>query len=151
MVLETGAPVPEVTATTQDDERTTVEFVDPTVLFFYPRDGTPGCTTEATQFDAELETYGDADVAVYGVSTDDAESHREFADSEDLDVTLLADPDERIAEAFGVPVNNGAATRTTFVCAQRQVCGLYEGVNPDGHARNVLKDILDIGLATLEE
>jgi peroxiredoxin Q/BCP len=65
-------------------------------------------------------------------------------------VTLLADPEGHIAEAFGVPVSNGAAERTTFVCAQRQVCGLYEGISPDGHARNVLRDILDIGLATLE-
>lgn len=151
MVLETGATVPEITATTQDGERTTVEFVEPTALFFYPRDDTPGCTTEATQFDAELETYREAGVAVYGVSTDDADSHHDFAESEALDVTLLADPDERIAEAFDVSVTNGAATRTTFVCAQRQVCGLYEGVDPDGHARNVLTDILDIGLATLEE
>jgi peroxiredoxin Q/BCP len=150
MVLDTGEPVPEVTATTQDGERVTVDFVDPTVLFFYPRDGTPGCTTEATQFDAELDTYREAGVAVYGVSTDDIESHHDFVDSENLDLTLLADPDERVAEAFGVPVSNGAAGRTTFVCAQRQVCGLYEGVRPDGHARNVLEDILDIGLATLE-
>jgi peroxiredoxin Q/BCP len=150
MVLDTGDPVPEVTATTENGERVTVEFVDPTVLFFYPRDGTPGCTTEANQFDAELETYDEAGVEVYGVSTDDADSHREFADSENLSVTLLADPDRRITEAFGVPVTNGAATRTTFVCAERQVCGLYEGVSPDGHARDVLTDILDIGLASLE-
>ena len=150
MVLETGTQVPEVNATTQHGERVTVEFVEPTVLFFYPRDATPGCTTEATQFDAELDTYREAGVDVYGVSTDDVESHREFADSEDLEVTLLADPEETVAEAFGVPVENGAAKRTTFVCAKRQVCGLYEGVSPDGHARNVLKDILDIGLASLE-
>ena len=150
MVLDTGDSVPEVTATTQEGERVTVTFADPTVLFFYPRDGTPGCTTEAKQFDAELETYRDAGVDVYGVSTDDADSHREFAQHENLDVTLLADPDERIAEAFDVPVKDGATERTTFVCAQKQVCGLYEGVSPDGHARNVLKDILDIGLATLD-
>ena len=150
MVLDTGEAVPEVTATTQDGERVTVEFVEPTVLFFYPRDGTPGCTIEATEFDAELDAYREAGVAVYGVSTDDADSHRGFADSEDLDVTLLADSEERIAEAFGVPVLNGATKRTTFVCARRQVCGLYEGVHPDGHARDVLADVLDTGLASLE-
>ncbi|MFC7132231.1 MULTISPECIES: peroxiredoxin [Salinibaculum] len=151
MVLDTGEPVPQVTATNQDGDRVTVDFVAPTVLYFYPRDDTPGCTTEATQFDAELDAYREAGVAVYGVSTDDADSHRTFADAHDLDVELLADPDGKIADAFGVDTTDGAATRTTFVCARRQVCGLYERVHPDGHARNVLFDILDIGLATLPE
>jgi peroxiredoxin Q/BCP len=76
MVLETGTAVPEVSATTQDGERVTVEFAAPTVLFFYPRDGTPGCTTEARQFDAELDAFREAGAQVYGVSTDDADSHR---------------------------------------------------------------------------
>jgi len=150
MVLDTGQPVPEVTATTQDGERITVEFAAPTVLFFYPRDGTPGCTTEACQFDARLEQYGEAGVAVYGISTDDAGSHRRFAREEGLDVTLLADPRERIADAFDVDVSGGAAARTTVVCARRQVCGVYEGVHPDGHARNVLRDVHRLGLANLK-
>ena len=151
MVLDTGAAVPQVTATNQAGDRVTLTFDEPTVLYFYPRDGTPGCTTEAEQFQAELDTYSEAGVAVYGVSTDDAGSHREFADEHDLGFDLLADPDGRIAEAFGVDVTDGAAERTTFVCARGQVCGIYEGVRPDGHARNVLKDILDVGLASLDD
>jgi peroxiredoxin Q/BCP len=150
MPLEPGAPVPPVTASTQAGERVTVDFAAPTVLFFYPADATPGCTTEATQFDAELPTYREAGVAVYGVSTDDVAAHRAFASDEDLDVSLLADPDAKVAEAFDVPLENGRAARTTFVCADGQVCGLYEGVSPDGHARNVLRDVLDTGLASLE-
>jgi peroxiredoxin Q/BCP len=151
MPLEPGEPVPPVTATTQDDERITVDFDEPTVLFFYPEDGTSGCTIEARQFDTELETYADAGVTVYGISTDGVDSHRAFADDEDLDVTLLADPDAKVAEAFGVELRNGAAARTTFVCADGQICGLYEGVQPDGHARNVLMDMLNEGLVTLPE
>jgi len=145
MMLEPGEKVPEVTATTQDGDRITVNFVEPTVLYFYPRDGTPGCTTEACQFDSTLDTYDKFDIRVYGVSTDDADSHREFADKHDLSFDLLADPDGKIADAFGVPVENGAARRTTFVCCQRQVCGLYEGVQPDGHAKTVLADLVDVG------
>ena len=151
MPLEPGDPAPPVTAATQTGERVTVDFEDPTVLFFYPADATPGCTTEANQFDRELETYRDAGVAVYGVSTDDVDSHAAFADEEDLGVTLLADPDAKIAEAFGVEVEEGRAARTTFVCAGGQICGLYEGVRPDGHARNVLMDMLDEGLVSLAE
>lgn len=150
MVLETGTAVPEVSAATQDGERVIVDFAAPTVLFFYPRDGTPGCTTEARQFDAELETFHEAGAYVYGVSTDDAESHRTFADEHDLGFDLLADPDGKVADAFGVDTSGGATDRTTFVCAGGQVCGLYEGVRPDGHAREVLRDILDMGLASLE-
>ena len=151
MVLETGAVVPQVTATNQDGDRVTVTFEQPTVLYFYPRDDTPGCTTEAEQFQAELETYREAGVAVYGVSTDDAESHREFAEAHDLEFDLLADPDGKIADAFDVAMSDGATERTTFVCTQGQVCGIYEGVHPDGHARNVLNDILDVGLASLDD
>ncbi len=150
MVLGTGTSVPEVSATTQDGERVTVDFAAPTVLFFYPRDGTPGCTTEALQFDAELETFREAGARVYGVSTDDAESHRAFAAEHDLGIDLLADPDGKVADAFGVDTSGGAADRTTFVCAGRQVCGVYEGVHPDGHARQVLQDMLDMGLVSLD-
>jgi Peroxiredoxin len=151
MLLDTGDPAPRVTATNQDGERVTVDFAAPTVLYFYPRDGTPGCTTEAEQFDAELDTYREAGVRVYGVSTDDAGSHREFADEQNLAVELLADPEGAVADAFGVDTTGGAADRTTFVCAGEQVCGVYEGVRPDGHARQVLGDMLEMGLVSLEE
>jgi peroxiredoxin Q/BCP len=151
MPLDTGDPAPQVTATNQDGERVTVDSAAPTVLYFYPWDGTPGCTTEAEQFDAELDTYREAGVRVYGVSTDDAGSHREFAADRGLGFDLLADPEGRVAEAFGVDTTGGAADRTTFVCAGGQVCGVYEGVRPDGHARQVLRDMLEMGLVSLEE
>jgi peroxiredoxin Q/BCP len=150
MALDTGEPVPPVTATTQDGDRITVEFAAPTVLYFYPRDGTPGCTTEAAEFDAELDAFQEAGVAVYGVSTDDADSHRTFAAEHDLGFDLLADPDGNVADAFGVDTAGGVADRTTFVCARRQVCGVYEGVRPEGHARAVLRDMVGMGLVSLE-
>lgn len=151
MILDTGDPAPRVTATNQDNERVTVDFAVPTVLYFYPRDGTPGCTTEANQFDAELDTFREAGVRVYGVSTDDADSHGEFAAERGLGFDLLADPEGAVADAFGVDTTGGAADRTTFVCAGGQVCGVYEGVRPDGHARQVLRDMLETGLVSLEE
>ncbi|EMA31250.1 redoxin domain-containing protein, partial [Halobiforma nitratireducens] len=63
MPLEPGADAPTITAPNQDGEDRTLEFETPTVLYFYPRDDTPGCTVEATQFQRELETYRDAGVA----------------------------------------------------------------------------------------
>jgi peroxiredoxin Q/BCP len=151
MPLDTGEPAPEITAQNQHGESLTLEFAAPTVLYFYPEDGTPGCTTEADQFQTELETYRDAGVDVYGVSTDTVESHREFAADRGVEFDLLADPDGEIAAAFDVELrDDGAAPRTTVVLADGQVCGLYEGVRPDGHARTVLMDMLDMGLVSLE-
>jgi len=150
MPLSPGESVPAVTATTQDGDRITVDFQAPTVLFFYPEDGSPGCATEASQFQAELPAYREAGVAVYGISTDDVDAHATFAKRQDLAYDLLADPDGNVAEAFGVDLTDGRAARTTFVCARGQVCGLYEGVRPDGHAHNVLVDILDVGLVTVD-
>ena len=150
MTLETGADAPTVEAENQREEVVTLDFSDPTVLYFYPRDDTPGCATEAEQFDAELESYHDAGVSVFGVSTDGVESHEEFAEKYELKFDLLADPEGEVADAFDVDTSRGAAARTTFVLADGEVKAVYEGVDPDGHAREVLRDLLDEGLASLE-
>ncbi|WP_135854737.1 peroxiredoxin [Halorussus salinus] len=150
MTLETGADAPTVEATNQRGETIELDFSEPTVLYFYPRDDTPGCTTEAEQFDAELEGYRDAGVSVVGVSTDDVASHEEFAEKYELRFDLLADPEGELADAFDVDTSRGAAPRTTFVLADGEVKAVYEGVDPDGHAREVLNDMLDADLVTLE-
>jgi peroxiredoxin Q/BCP len=150
MTLDTGDAAPAVEATNQREETIALGFEEPTVLYFYPRDDTPGCTTEAEQFDAELESYHDAGVSVFGVSTDDVESHERFAEKYELRFDLLADPEGEIADAFGVDTSRGAAARTTFVLADGEVQAVYDGVDPDGHARDVLADMLDDGLVSLE-
>lgn len=150
MPLAPGEPAPTVTAPDQTGEPVELAFDDPTVLFFYPRDGTPGCSTEASQFDAERDAYDEAGVAIYGVSTDDVASHAAFADDEALAVTLLADPEGVLATAFDVPVEDGRAARTTFVLDDATVHEVYENVRPDGHARRVLEDLLDAGLVELD-
>jgi peroxiredoxin Q/BCP len=152
MALTTGDPAPTVSAQNQDDETVSPSFEDPTVMYFYPRDGTPGCELEANQFQAELDSYRDAGMAVYGVSTDDTESHREFADENDLEFDLLADPAGDVAEAFGLDVTDDFVGRTTFVLADGEVKAVYdpEDVDPDGHAREVLEESLDSGLVAFE-
>lgn len=149
MVLDAGDSVPRVSATNQDGKRITIEFEAPTVLYFYPQDGSSGCTTEAQNFDGVLDSYHEAGVDVYGISTDDVDSHRAFAAENDLGFDLLADPDAKVAGAFDVPVSNGRAERTTFVCAGGQVCGVYEGIHYEGHARSVLGDMINLGLVSL--
>ncbi|SIR92309.1 peroxiredoxin [Natronorubrum thiooxidans] len=152
MPLTAGDDAPTVTAPTQDGESVTLEFDDPTVVYFYPKDDTPGCTIEANQFQREHETYQDAGVAVYGVSTDDVDSHQSFCASEGLEFDLLADPDAELAAAFDVDLrDSGVTKRTTFVLADGEVQTVYESVDPDGHARDVLLDAIDDGLVTLPE
>jgi len=152
MPLAAGDDAPTVTARNQDGEEVSPAFEEPTVVYFYPKDDTPGCTVEANQFQRERETYRDAGVDVYGVSVDDVDSHRSFSESEGLEFDLLADPDAEIADAFDVERRDSSVTtRTTFVLADGEVQAVYEGVDPDGHARDVLLDALDDGLVTLPE
>jgi len=150
MALEPGDGVPDIVAENQHGDTVRPDFATPTVLYFYPKDDTPGCATEASGFEAEAERFEAYDVAVYGVSTDDVESHADFAESEGLSFDLLADPDARVADAFGVELVDGHARRTTFVIAHTQVVGLYEGVRPDGHAKDVFRDLGEAGLLNPE-
>lgn len=146
MVLEPGESVPDIAADNQWGERVRPDFATPTVVYFYPADDTPGCTTEATQFERRYEQYDGYEVPVYGVSTDTVDSHCDFAQAYDLSFDLLADPDGKLADAFGVDMVDGRTRRTTFVIAHNRVLGLYEGVRPDGHATNVLRDLGEAGL-----
>lgn len=150
MTLEEGTDAPAVTAPNQDGEEVSLAFEEPTVLYFYPKDDTPGCTTEANQFQREHGTYRDAGVAVYGVSVDDVDSHASFHESEGLAFDLLADPETDIADAFDVDLrDSGVTTRTTFFLADGEVQAVYESVDPDGHARDVLSEALEDGLVSL--
>ena len=151
MVLNVGDPAPTVSAPNQHGDTVQIDGTKLTVVYFYPKDETPGCRTEATQFSAELETYREAGVDVYGVSIDNVESHRDFAESNDIEIDLLADPDGELADAFGVERGpNGRTRRTTFVLADTTVQNVYTGVDPDGHAREVMMDLLDSGVVDLE-
>lgn len=150
MTLDADEPAPSISAPNQDGEDVEPPFEEPTVLYFYPRDDTPGCTTEATEFAAEHDSYREAGVTVYGVSTDDVDSHRAFAAENEIPFDLLADPEGEVADAFDVPHEGGAAERTTFVLSEGAIETVYEGVDPNGHARTVLSDMLDRDLVRLD-
>lgn len=150
-MLEPGDTAPKIVARNQRGEQVEPGFEEPTVVYFYPKDDTPGCTVEANQFEAERETYQDAGVAVYGVSMDDVDSHRAFAEKFDLEFDLLADPDGGIASAFDLDVSNSGKTgRHTFVLAAGEVYRVYESVDPDGHPRKILEGLLDDGIVELD-
>ena len=142
-MLAPGDAAPEISAPNQDGETVTPDFETPTVVYFYPKDFTGGCTIEANEFQDALPDYRDAGVTVYGVSLDDADTHADFADEEGIDFELLADPDGEVAEAFGVSMlDSGVTDRVTFLLVDGEVVATYdpELAEPVGHAREVLDD-----------
>lgn len=150
MPIDPGTQAPDASARNQHGELVSPDTAGPTVLYFYPKDDTPGCRTETEQFSMESDVYQDAGVTVYGVSADDVDSHRTFAESTDIEFDILADTDGEIMDAYGIERgSNGRAERTTIVLKDGEVHQVYENVNPDGHAREVLMDLLDDGIVDL--
>jgi len=119
------------------------------VLYFYPKDDTPGCTIEANEFTQLAEEFAKADTVVIGVSKDSCASHSEFIKKFDLKVDLLADVDGVLCESYGVwrereknGVKSMAIFRSTFIIDKQGVLvDVAYGVTPDGHAQDVLEKV----------
>jgi peroxiredoxin Q/BCP len=119
------------------------------VVYFYPRADTPGCTLEARDFADHWEAFRDRDVAVLGVSDDPVEDLAAFAEKYELPFDLLSDEDGQVGEAydsFGTRTIGDtaitAAFRNTFVVDEDgRVEAVYEGVDPEGHAEELLEDL----------
>ena len=117
------------------------------VLYFYPKDDTPGCTREACDFRDSLARFGTTNAVVFGVSKDSVASHQKFKAKYNLPFSLLADPEGDVCEAYGVwqeKKNYGKTymgiVRTTFVIgADGKVEKVFSNVRVDGHVENVLK------------
>jgi peroxiredoxin Q/BCP len=145
-MLAEGVMAPSLTATAHDGSAVTVgpEQDGPLIVYFYPKDETPGCTKEACAFRDAWARYESAGVGVVGVSADSNESHREFAQAHDLPFPLVADEDGTWARAFGVSTFGGMTARVSFlVSADGRVAKVYPDVDPGTHASAVLKDAAD--------
>lgn len=133
----------------QDQSGETVSLASlsgkPVVLYFYPRDATPGCTAEACAFRDAWERLQAAGAVVLGVSTDSVESHRAFAEEHGLPFSLLADEDGAIAESYGVPVRMGFTARTTFLIdGDGIIRRTFENVDPAVHVDEVLAALAEL-------
>jgi peroxiredoxin Q/BCP len=113
-----------------------------TVLYFYPKDDTSGCTKEACAFRDRMEDYEKAGIQVYGVSLDSSESHRRFREKYNLNFPLLTDEGGRAAEALGVlRENREKANRVTFLLGlDGNIAQVYPDVSPETHADEILED-----------
>lgn len=120
------------------------------VLYFYPKDNTPGCTTEAIQFRDHLKEFEKANVRIVGVSKDNAKSHCSFMEKQSLNFELLSDEDGSITEAFGVWVQKKmygreymGIARKTFIIEKGKVVHAFEKVKVKTHAMDVL-EVLEV-------
>jgi peroxiredoxin Q/BCP len=137
--------------TTNDGAGNTVKLKDfkgqRVVLYFYPKDDTPGCTKEACSFRDDFATFKKRGINVLGVSPDSEAAHKKFAAKYKLPFTLLSDPDHAIAEAYGTYGQKKfmgrtymGILRTTFLIDEKgKIKKVFEKVKPDEHAREVLK------------
>lgn len=120
------------------------------VIYFYPRDFTPGCTTEADEFTKMHQSFEDAGIHILGVSPDDAKSHKKFCAKMNIPYTLLSDSDKEMSEAFGVwgpkkfmGREYMGVTRTTFlVDTDQTIFKVFARVRPKGHAQKVLESFI---------
>lgn len=151
MVIAEGQPAPDFALSDQDGNPVTLGSLKgrPVVLYFYPKDDTPGCTKQACAFRDARADYEKAGARVLGVSPDDVKSHGKFAKKYELPFTLLADPTTETCAAYGVWKEKGmygktymGVERTTFVIDGRGVIRrIFPKVKVDGHADEVLEAI----------
>jgi thioredoxin-dependent peroxiredoxin len=149
--LEPGATAPQFSLPDQDSQPVSLDdFKGRRVLvYFYPKDDTPGCTREACQFNDNLHAFQRANVPVLGISPDDAQSHQRFRAKYGLAFPLLSDPDHQVLEAYGAwgeKTLYGKQTvgvlRSTFLIDQDgKVARAWYNVKADGHAAQVLAEI----------
>ena len=140
-LVQPPAPAPTFSARDQEGKaRTLAEFRGkPVVLFFYPKDGTPGCTKEACAFRDAWKRFEERGAVVVGVSRDSVEKHKAFASEHKLPFVLLSDEDGSVCAAFGVAQRLGMATRVTFLLdAEGKVARTFPDVDPAVHAEEVL-------------
>ncbi len=147
MALSVGTKAPVFTTT--DDQGNTVSLSDfagkVVVLYFYPKDDTPGCTKEAQSFRDNYQEYQDKDVVVLGVSNDDEASHKMFKEKYGLPFQLLADTDRSITKAYDVVTEyNGQlfAQRVTYIInGEGVITHVDSQVNTSTHAQDILTSI----------
>jgi thioredoxin-dependent peroxiredoxin len=147
-MIEEGQPAPDFELVTDDGRRLRLSELRgrPVVLYFYPKDDTAGCTAQACELRDDYSAFTDKGAVVLGVSPDDEASHASFKSKYSLPFTLLADPDHRVSETYGVWGEREYAgkkytgiNRSTFVIDEDgRVAKTLYGVKPQGHAEKVL-------------
>jgi peroxiredoxin Q/BCP len=141
-VVEEGKPAPDFEL--QSDSGETIKLSElrgkPVVLYFYPKDDTPGCTRQASGIRDAWGQFERAGAEIFGISADDQASHERFKSKYELPFTLLADPEHKLGEPYGVAQEGKSSyERSTFVInADGNVARIMRRVDPDRHTDEVL-------------
>jgi peroxiredoxin Q/BCP len=149
--LAAGDKAPAFTLPDQDGKNVSLKDLSghQAVVYFYPRDDTPGCTKEACQFNDNLHAFAKAKVPVFGISADSAEKHKKFRSKYGLTFPLLTDADHRVGEAYGAwgektlygKKSIGVIRSTFLIDADGKIARAWYSVKADGHAAKVLAEL----------
>ena len=152
MVLSEGIKAPDFNLTdSEGNQHQLSDYQGQTiVVYFYPKDDTPGCTKEACSFRDTYQDFKDAGVEVIGISPDTEKSHKKFANKYDLPFTLLSDPDHKVSEVYGVwglkkymGREYEGIYRTTFIIGPAgEIKRVFENVKPSDHSQEVLEEVM---------
>jgi peroxiredoxin Q/BCP len=145
MTLQVGDQAPDFTLPNQNGETTTLSSFrgqSTVVLYFYPKDDTPGCTVESCTFRDSYEAFKDAGAEVIGISSDSPESHQKFAQKHNLPFTLVSDTNSSMRKAYGVPSTLGLLPgRVTYIIDREgNIRHIFNSqFNPKAHIDEALK------------
>ena len=146
-LLKAGESAPDFTLNSQESKPVSLQALRGkwVVLYFYPKDLTPGCTIEARHFQRDLPQYEQRDAVILGVSTQDESSHQNFCAKEGLHFKLLADRDRKVSAAYGsladYVVTSISARHTFLIDPEGRIAKAYESVQVSGHSEEILKEI----------
>ncbi|MEE4376163.1 MAG: thioredoxin-dependent thiol peroxidase [Candidatus Competibacteraceae bacterium] len=152
--ITVGQQAPAFTLPDQDGNPVSLDGLQGrwVVLYFYPKDDTPGCTTEACDFTAGLKDFESLHATVLGCSPDDAESHRKFIGKYDLRITLLSDTEHSVMAQYGAwgqknmygKISEGVIRSTVIIDPQGQLAHRWKRVKAAGHADQVRKKLTEL-------
>lgn len=153
-MIDTGQPAPDFTLPRDGEGDVTLSALRPgkVVLYFYPRDDTPGCTKESIAFTDHLQAFADAGATILGVSKDSVKKHDKFRDKHDLKVTLLSDENSDVCEQYGVWVEKnmygrksmGIERATFLIDSDGTIAQVWRKVKVPGHVELVLEAVQTI-------
>ncbi len=146
-IPQVGQRAPHVNLPSQDGSRVSLnEFHGKwVVLYFYPKDNTPGCTIEAHNFQRDLAKYEEKDAVIVGVSVDSSASHQDFCTKQSLTFKLLADTEKQVTAEYGSLRDNGTAARNTFLIDPKgKIARVWTGVKPQEHSEEILATLNEL-------